>query len=105
MTQSIIDNIKSQIENLLRERPIEIIDQTVSPIHNLLSSELKLKRIHDFKINVNLSNYKAQNRENIISKLLEEKPQLITNQLVVDVYLQPVKAAEIISLNFTYITS
>ena len=98
---NVIENIKTTIESILREKSYEVATAAVSPIHYFLTLELKSKRIYDFKINITLNNKKAQIRENLISTILEQTPTYLNELIVVDVYLQQKKSTEIISLNFT----
>jgi hypothetical protein len=101
MSNGVIENIKTTIESILREKSYEVATAAVSPIHYFLTLELKSKRIYDFKINITLNNKKAQIRENLISRILEQTPTCLNELIVVDVYLQQKKSTEIISLNFT----
>ena len=101
MANRVIENIKTTIESILQEKSYEVVTSAVSPIHHFLTKELKSKRIYDFKINITLNNKKAQNRENLISEILDQTPIDVNNLIVVDVYLQQKKSHEIISLNFT----
>ena len=101
MANRVIENIKTTIESILQEKSYEVVTSTVSPIHHFLTAELKSKRIYDFKINITLNNKKAQNRENLISEILDQNPTCVNDLIVVDVYLQQKKSHEIISLNFT----
>ena len=101
MANRVIENIKTTIESMLQEKSYEVVTSAVSPIHHFLTTELKSKRIYDFKINITLNNKKAQNRENLISEILDQTPIDVNNLIVVNVYLQQKKYTEIISLNFT----
>jgi len=101
MSNEVIENIKTTIESILQEKSYEVVTSAVKPIHHFLTKELKSKRIYDFKINITLNNKKAQNRENLISQILEQTPKNVNELIVVDVYLQQKKSHEIISLNFT----
>ena len=101
MANRVIENIKTKIESMLQEKSYEVVTSAVSPIHHFLTKELKSKRIYDFKINITLNNKKAQNRENLISEILDQTPIDVNNLIVIDVYLQQKKSHEIISLNFT----
>lgn len=101
MANRVIENIKTTIESILQEKSYEVVTSTVSPIHHFLTTELKSKRIYDFKINITLNNKKAQIRENLLSKILDQNPTCVNDLIVVDVYLQQKKYTEIISLNFT----
>jgi hypothetical protein len=95
-----IDRIRSRISKIIKDNKFQVITEPVSPIHKYLTGLLKTGKIHDFTICITLDSLKSQRREVLLSELLDDNPQDITNDLEVLVFLQQHRATEIISLTF-----
>jgi malate/lactate dehydrogenase len=96
----VVQNIKRRISKIIKDNKFQVITEPVSPIHKYLSGLLKRKKIHDFTICITLDSLKSQRREVLLSELLDQNPQDISNDLEVLVFLQQHRATEIISLTF-----